>query len=62
MFRDDLGKRPLDSSSARTCPIGVTTAHLAITDQAMPKFLFGQNELALQHMHKVAKEAVAEMA
>jgi phenylpropionate dioxygenase-like ring-hydroxylating dioxygenase large terminal subunit len=43
-------------------PYGVTTAHLAITDRAMPKFLFGQNELALQHMHMVAKEAVAELA
>ena len=43
-------------------PYGVTTAHLGITDKAMPKFLFGQNELALQHMHKVAKQAVAEFA
>jgi phenylpropionate dioxygenase-like ring-hydroxylating dioxygenase large terminal subunit len=40
-------------------PYGVTTAHLGITDKALPKFLFGQNELALQHMHKVAKQAVA---
>ena len=41
-------------------PYGVTTAHAGIMNKAMPKFLFGQNELALQHMHKVIKQAVAE--
>ena len=41
-------------------PYGVTTAHAGITNKAMPKFLFGQNELALQHMHKEIRRAVAE--
>jgi hypothetical protein len=27
----------------------------------MPKFLFGRNELALQHFHRVIKEAVADV-
>ncbi len=43
-------------------PYGVTTAHAGITNKAMPKFLFGQNELALQHMHRQVKQAVAEVA
>jgi hypothetical protein len=43
-------------------PYGVTTAHAGITNKAMPKFLFGQNELALQHMHKEIRRAVAEAA
>jgi phenylpropionate dioxygenase-like ring-hydroxylating dioxygenase large terminal subunit len=43
-------------------PYGVTTAHAGITNKAMPKFLFGQNELALQHMHGQIKRAVAEAA
>jgi phenylpropionate dioxygenase-like ring-hydroxylating dioxygenase large terminal subunit len=40
-------------------PYGVTTAHAGIKDKAMPKFLFGRNELALQHFHRVIREAVA---
>jgi phenylpropionate dioxygenase-like ring-hydroxylating dioxygenase large terminal subunit len=43
-------------------PYGVTTAHAAIKDGAMPKFLFGANELALQHMHGVIREALAQQA
>jgi hypothetical protein len=31
-------------------------------NKAMPKFLFGRNELALQHMHHQARQAVAEAA
>lgn len=41
-------------------PYGVTTAQTGITRKAMPKFLFGRNELALQHMHRQIKQAVAE--
>ncbi len=41
-------------------PYGVTTAHAAIKDKAMPKFLFGANELALQHMHGVIRQALAD--
>jgi phenylpropionate dioxygenase-like ring-hydroxylating dioxygenase large terminal subunit len=43
-------------------PYGVTTAHAAVKGKAMPKFLFGANELALQHFHRVIKAAVAEAA
>jgi phenylpropionate dioxygenase-like ring-hydroxylating dioxygenase large terminal subunit len=43
-------------------PYGVTTAHAGIMNKAMPKFLFGRNELALQHMHHQARQAVAEAA
>lgn len=42
-------------------PYGVTTAHAGITDKAMPKFMFGENELALQYMHRQVKRALAEM-
>ncbi len=41
-------------------PYGVTTAHAAVKDKAMPKFLFGRNELALQHFHHEIRKAVAE--
>jgi hypothetical protein len=41
-------------------PYGVTTAHAAVKDKAMPKFLFGRNELALQHFHREIRNAVAE--
>ena len=41
-------------------PYGVTTAHAGITNKAMPKFLFGENELALQHMHGQVKRALGE--
>jgi phenylpropionate dioxygenase-like ring-hydroxylating dioxygenase large terminal subunit len=41
-------------------PYGVTTAHAAVKDKAMPKFLFGANELALQHFHGVIRGAVAD--
>ncbi len=40
-------------------PYGVTTAYAAVKDKAMPKFLFGANELALQHFHRVIRETVA---
>lgn len=43
-------------------PYGVTTAHAGIKDKAMPKFLFGRNELALQHFHGEIRKAVAEGA
>jgi phenylpropionate dioxygenase-like ring-hydroxylating dioxygenase large terminal subunit len=42
-------------------PYGVTTAHAAVRNGSMPKFLFGRNELALQHFHRVIKEAVADV-
>lgn len=41
-------------------PYGVTTAHAAVMNKAMPKFMFGENELALQHMHGQVKRALAE--
>jgi len=41
-------------------PYGVTTAHAGVMNKAMPKFLFGRNELALQHMHGQIRQAVAE--
>src|ERR1700753_3194104 len=41
-------------------PYGVTTAHAGITNKAMPKFMFGENELALQYMHGQIKRALGE--
>jgi hypothetical protein len=43
-------------------PYGVTTAHAGVKGKAMPKFLFGRNEMALQHMHGEIRKAVAEGA
>jgi choline monooxygenase len=41
-------------------PFGITSPQAGIYREAVPKFLFGRNELGLQHMHGVTQQMLAE--
>jgi len=59
-----LGEQTWESSNGivqrEDYPFGITSPQKGIYREAVPKFLFGRNELGLQHMLKVTRQMVAD--
>ena len=59
-----LGEQTWESSNGivqrEDYPFGITSPQAGIHREAVPKFLFGRNELGLQHMLKVTRQMVAD--
>ncbi len=59
-----LGEQTWESSNGivqrEDYPFGITSPQAGIYREAVPKFLFGRNELGLQHMLKVTRQMVAD--
>jgi phenylpropionate dioxygenase-like ring-hydroxylating dioxygenase large terminal subunit len=60
----ELGEQTWESSNGivqrEDYPFGITSPQAGIYREAVPKFLFGRNELGLQHMLGVTRKLVAE--
>ena len=60
----ELGEQTWESSNGivqrEDYPFGITSPQAGIHREAVPKFLFGRNELGLQHMLKVTRQMVAD--
>jgi phenylpropionate dioxygenase-like ring-hydroxylating dioxygenase large terminal subunit len=60
----ELGEQTWESSNGivqrEDYPFGITSPQKGIYREAVPKFLFGRNELGLQHMLKVTRQMVAD--